>query len=358
MSLYRRHLPQLDPATLFLTDGGLETTLIYHEGRTLPAFAAFPLLDTPDGVRSLRGYYERYLDLAARHDTGFILESPTWRANADWGAHVGYGPEALAAVNRRAIAELETLRRAAAERLTGPVVVSGCIGPRGDGYVAERQMSIADAEAYHAVQIGTFADTSADMVTAMTMNYTEEAIGIAQAARRVGLPCAIAFTVETDGRLPSGEPLRAALERVDAVTGAYPAYYLLNCAHPAHFAPVLQALGPVARRLQGLRVNASHRSHAELDAATELDAGDPEALAWAHVSLLVDLPRLNVLGGCCGTDHRHIDAIAGTCRALFRHGPPAKSARRSTWVAGAAMVSLAGLAGTLLARALERAPWA
>jgi len=304
---YRDSLPQLENG-LFFTDGGLETTLIFHRGLDLPAFAAFDLLKDDDGTDELRRYWEPYLEIAAERGAGFILESPTWRASPGWAEDTGYSPEEIAEMNRRAIALMEEIRGASG---VSPIVVSGCIGPQGDGYDPEVQLSADEAQAYHSVQIETFAGTAADMVTAITMTYVEEAIGVVRAAQAAGLPVAISFTVETDGKLPSGQPLGEAIEQTDAETGAYAAYFMVNCAHPTHFESVVAEGGAWTQRIQGLRANASTMSHAELDEAEELDDGDPEDLGRRHAELQAALPRVNVLGGCCGTDHRHVAAIAG-----------------------------------------------
>jgi S-methylmethionine-dependent homocysteine/selenocysteine methylase len=311
MSLYRHRLPQLADR-LFLADGGLETTLVYHEGVELPCFAAFDLLSSEAGTDTLRRYFLRYVDVARAAGLGIVLESPTWRANPDWAARLGYDAAALADANRRGVGLLLEVR-AAHKGSTAPIVVSGNLGPRGDGYRVEAAMTAAEARDYHAPQVEVFAGTDADMVAAFTMNYAEEAIGIGLAARDAGMPVALAFTVETDGRLPSGESLGEAITRTDAATGGYPAYYMINCAHPTHFAAELRAGGPWRERIRGVRANASRRSHAELDAATELDAGDPAELAADYRELRELLPRLSVLGGCCGTDHRHVEAIGAAC---------------------------------------------
>jgi S-methylmethionine-dependent homocysteine/selenocysteine methylase len=237
-----------------------------------------------------------------------VLYTPTWRASRDWGERLGYSREELAAANRRAVALIEQLRASAPDV---PTVLNGVVGPRGDGYVVGETMTADDAEAYHAEQIGTFAATAAEMVSAITMTYAEEAIGIARAAQAAGLPAAISFTVETDGRLPSGQPLGEAIEQVDRDAGSSPAYFMVNCAHPTHFEAVLD--GPWVARIAGIRANASRMSHAELDAATELDEGDPEELAQQYRALRERLPNATVLGGCCGTDDRHVAAIAAAC---------------------------------------------
>ena len=309
--MYRDRLPQLDGG-LFITDGGIETTLIYHRGLELPAFAAFDLLKDDEGTEELRRYYAPYALLAREHGVGLVLESPTWRANPDWAAEIGYSRDQLDALNRKAITLMEELRAEYGGR--APIVISGCVGPQSDGYSPETMLSAADAEAYHSTQIGTFADTAADMVTAITMTYADEAIGVARAAAKAGLPSAISFTVETDGRLPSGQGLGEAIEQVDRETGSAPAYYMINCAHPAHFEDALEVGAPWVTRIGGVRANASSKSHAELDAATELDEGDPADLGARHAALKARLPRVNVLGGCCGTDDRHVGAICAAWR--------------------------------------------
>jgi homocysteine S-methyltransferase len=315
MSRYRSALPQLSDA-LFLADGGIETTLIFLDGLELPDFAAFHLLRDAEGTEALRRYFAPYVAIAKRLGTGLVLESATWRASADWGARLGYSPQALADANRAAVALLERMRDESGS-VPGGMVLSGCVGPRGDGYVPAQAMSADEAEAFHRAQIETFADTAADMVCAITMNYVEEAIGIARAAKRCAMPVAISFTVETDGRLPTGQGLRAAVEQVEDATGGSPAYYMINCAHPSHFEAVLTDDGPWLDRVRGLRANASRQSHAELNESTTLDAGDPAELARDYARLKRRLRKLNVLGGCCGTDSRHIEAIATACRPLF-----------------------------------------
>jgi homocysteine S-methyltransferase len=300
-------LPQLSGG-LFVTDGGLETDLIFNRGIDLPAFAAFVLLDDPVGMRALLDYYEGFQSIARDHGAGLILDTPTWRANRDWGERLGYDKSRLADANKR-WAEIVAQIRDGWAGEGAAVVLDGMIGPRGDGYVPDKQMSADEAADYHAEQIGTFAETDVDMVTVLTMNYAEEAVGVALAAQAHGLPAVISFTVETDGRLPTGQALREAIDRVDSDTGAAPAYYMVNCAHPTHFEHVLTGEGGWRERIRGIRANASTMSHAELDEAEELDAGDPADLAGGYVRLGERLPNLCVLGGCCGTDRRHVAAV-------------------------------------------------
>jgi len=313
MSKYRHRLPQLKD-NLFMTDGGLETTLIFHDKVDLPYFAAFDLLKDEQGTSVLQRYYASYAELARAHGVGLVLEAPTWRANPDWAVKLGYDQQALADANRKGISLLLRIR-ALYETPQTRIVVSGNLGPRGDGYRPASCMSVQEAQDYHYAQVDTFAQTDADMVAAFTMNYVEEAIGIAAAAKACGMPLALSFTVETDGRLPSGQTLEEAIVRTDAESGAYPAYYMINCAHPEHFENVLRGNGDWLQRIRGLRANASRRSHAELDESSDLDAGNAEELGTLYGALRTSLPRLSVVGGCCGTDHTHVDAI---CRVMNR----------------------------------------
>jgi homocysteine S-methyltransferase len=313
MPAYRDHLPQLIDA-VFLTDGGIETTLIYDAGFDLPDFAAFPLLDEAAGHAALRRYFDAYLDIAVRHRVGIVLETPTWRASADWAARQGYSDERLIEVNRAAV-DLLVAARHRWERPDTPVVISGCIGPRGDGYHPEEPVGVEEARGYHALQAQAFADSEADLITAITMTHPAEAIGVTQAAIEVAMPVVISFTVETDGTLPCGDRLGNAITAVDRATSGYPAYYMINCAHPTHFAATLDPEAAWTAKIRGIRANASTMSHAELDTATELDGGDPADLAEQYRHLRDRYPNLSVLGGCCGTNHHHIDAIASACLA-------------------------------------------
>lgn len=299
-------LPQLGD-DLFLTDGGMETWLVHERGFELPQFASFTLLDDPHGVDELRAYFAPYIELARANGLGLVLDAPTWRASSHWGELLGYDAAELAEVNRRAVALVEDVRNGAADVR---VVVGGCVGPCDDAYAPRDQVSAEEAFAYHRPQIETFAGTAADFVNALTLTYSAEAIGIARAANAVGLPVAISFTVETDGRLPGGETLGDAIAAVDAATDVD--YFMVNCAHPTHFAGVLED-GDWRERVWGVRANASKKSHAELDEADELDSGDPQELASHYPGLRERLPNLRVAGGCCGTDDSHIAAI---CAAL------------------------------------------
>lgn len=319
MAQYRDNLPQLEGTDLYLTDGGMETTMIFHDGLDLPHFASYVLLENAEGREAIANYFAPYLASAADHGTGFVLETATWRANADWGTVLGHDAAALDRLNRVAVDELAEMRsRADSDK---PIVISGVIGPRGDGYDPGEIMSMSEAEAYHAVQIRTFAETEADLVTAFTITNVEEATGIVLAAVAAHMPVVVGLTVETDGRLPDGTPLGEAIERIDGATNAAAVYFMINCAHPTHFAGVLEVGGDWIGRIGAVRANASTASHAELDEATELDDGDPVDLGQRYLELQRLLPNLRVMGGCCGTDHRHVDAIGSAITSRGSRAP-------------------------------------
>ncbi|SCY45093.1 homocysteine S-methyltransferase [Novosphingobium aromaticivorans] len=303
-------LPQLE--SVFLTDAGLETDFIFNRGIDLPYFASITLLQSSDGKIALEEYFRGFLELARRMRCGLILESATWRASPDWAEPLGLSQQELDTLNTSAIAILRDLRDEFGSTMPA-VVISGCLGPRGDGYDPGKIMSEEGAEAYHRHQAEVLASAGVDQLTAITMTNVPEAIGIAKAAKSLAVPVAISFTVETDGRLPTGDRLSDALRAVDQATASTPAYYMINCAHPSHFAAVLEDGADWVNRIGGLRANASRCSHAEVDAMSELDRGNPEELAALHSELRLRFPHINVLGGCCGTDLDHITAIAEAC---------------------------------------------
>jgi homocysteine S-methyltransferase len=310
MSKYRKNLPQLQDG-LFLTDSGLETTLIFQDGIELNHFASFELLKTENGRKRLLDYFREHAQTAVDAGMGFVLETPTWRSNADWGAKLGYTPQQLDALNRQSI-DLMIEVRNEMETERSPMPISGNIGPLGDGYVAGK-MTADDAERLHTPQVASFAKTEADLVSAFTMTTPDEAIGVTRAAVKANMPVVISFTVETDGRLPNGQTLKEAIATTDAATGGAPAYYMINCAHPTHFEQALEAGEAWIKRVRGIRANASKRSHAELDEAADLDAGDPVELGRQYRDLRRAFGQFTVLGGCCGTDHRHVEQIRFAC---------------------------------------------
>ena len=310
MTLTKRSSPVFNQG-IYLSDGGLETTLIFHKGIALNYFAAFELLRHDEGKKALAEYYKPYLALAEKYSLGFILESPTWRASSDWGFKLGYTHDELFALNKQSIKFMRELAQPFGKTVW-PIIVSGNIGPRGDGYKADVRMTSEQAMVYHLEQVKAFALADADLVSAITITYSDEAIGIIKAASSFGMPAVISFTVETDGRLPSGETLFEAIERTDKETAFYTEHYMINCAHPQHFLHSLQPPGNWLNRIRGIRANASAKSHAELDESDTLDAGDKCLLAHGYNQLFDLLPSLRVIGGCCGTDHSHMEEICKT----------------------------------------------
>ena len=307
MPRFRASLPQLS-GDIFLADAGLETDLIFNHGIEIREFAAHTLLPIPQSRAALSRYFEGFLSLANQQNTGFILDTVTWRAHRYWAEKLGATDDELKATNEDCVRFIVELR----DRFSGnakPIVLNAVIGPRGDAYKAEAVISMDSAEQYYAQQLGWLAATKIDMVTALTFNQASEAAGLAKAAKKFGLPAVVSFTVETNGALPNGQSLADAITEVDAATGRYPAYYMVNCAHPDHFGGALQD-APWAQRIRGIRANASRKSHAELDEAPELDAGNPQELAQQYRALAERMPWLNVFGACCGSDLRHDTEIA------------------------------------------------
>ena len=307
MSTYRQELPQLY-GDLYLTDAGIETDLIFNHGIEIREFAAHTLLPDEKGREAVADYLRGFLSLANEYDAGFVLDSQTWKAHMHWAEDLGATEEELHEANKGAIAFIASLRDEYAGN-SRPVVLNGAIGPRGDAYAPEAEVAADEAEKYHAKQIAWLADTDVDMITALTFTQADEAIGVVRAAKAHDLPVVISFTVETDGKLPTGQPLAEAIQSVDDATDSYAAYFMVNCAHPDHFIDVLSD-DDWARRIHGLRCNASRLSHAELDECEELDDGDPQELAEQYKSITESMPWLNVFGSCCGSDLRHVTEIA------------------------------------------------
>ncbi len=297
---------------IFITDGGLETTFVFQKDVDLPLFAAFHLLNSTSGTEALKDYYRNYIDIARQNKFGLVLDTPTWRASSGWGKQLGYTADEIRDYNRASISILRKIRDQY-DSEDSPIIINGAVGPQDDGYNPAEILDSKSARQYHSHQIQALAEFGADMITAVTMTYADEAIGIARAAREAGIPVAISFTVETDGKLPDGMSLRNAISVVDVATEATPIYYMINCAHPSHFEQVLDGDAEWMDRIAGVRANASCKSHAELDEATELDDGNPIEFGQDYVRLNRVFRHLRVMGGCCGTDHRHIEEV---CKSI------------------------------------------
>ena len=297
----------MNAPTPWPADAGLETVMIFLEGIDLPHFASFHLLDSQAGRAALSRYFDHFLSLAAAGGTGFVLDTATWRANMGWAAAMGLDAAAIRSANLAAVAFARQYRdRFETDNL--PILINGVVGPAGDGYRIDTALTADEAEAVHGVQIDALAEGGVDLVSAITMTYPAQAIGIARAAARRSVPHVLSFTLETDGHLPDGQPLHAAIAEVEAATAGSPLFYMVNCVHPAHLARELD--GPMRSRIGGIRANASRLSHAELDMATELDDGDPVEFGHFYATFGRYLPNLRIIGGCCGSDHRHVGAAS------------------------------------------------
>lgn len=293
----------------FLTDGGFETSLFFIDGFDAPEFAAIVLLDDPRARAAMDRYFDRFLEMAERAKTGFVLDTNTWRGCVEWAPKLGRSAEDLIRLSRDAVDCAKEIRARWQDRVT-PILVNGVVGPSGDGYAPEAALDATEAQRLHSPQITAFAEEGVDMVSAITMTHVGEAVGIALAAQDAGLPVVVSFTVETDGRLPTGETIGEAIAATDTATGAAPLYYMINCAHPDHFSAAFEAQEEWVWRVGGLRANASRLSHAELDVAEELDDGNPTEFGQLHADLARLVPNLRVVGGCCGTDHRHVGCVS------------------------------------------------
>lgn len=303
----------------YLTEAGTETEVLYKWGFELPEFAMYPLLDDPEADAVLRDMYRRYFDVAEAHDTGLLILGHDYRASPDWGAKLGYSPEALAEMQRRTIAFLDDLRREYAGRVRD-AYIAGCIGPRGDAYGTGGTITEVEAEAYHSVQLSTLRTTPADMAIALTFNNIPEAVGVIRAARAIGIDIGVSLTLTTEGRLRSGPSLREAVETIDARTGGGAAWFGTNCAHPLEFAPALAEGGDWLQRLRYIRPNAVKMEQIALCKLGHLEDGDPIELGRQMAEVAAELPAADILGGCCGTDERHLETIASNVTKLLRGG--------------------------------------
>jgi homocysteine S-methyltransferase len=293
----------------FLTDGGFETSLFFIDGFEAPEFAAIVLLDDPAARAAMERYFDRFLAMAKTAGTGYVLDTNTWRGCVAWAPKLGRTEADMERLNRDAVRFAKAIRHRWETRVS-PILLNGVIGPAGDGYAPAIALDAATSERLHTPQITAFKEEGVDMLSAITMTHVGEAVGIVRAAETAGLPVVISFTVETDGRLPTGETIGEAIAATDAATGNAPLYYMVNCAHPDHFRGAFEAQDEWIWRIGGLRANASRLSHAELDVAEELDDGDPAEFGQLHADLAELVPNLRVVGGCCGTDHRHVGCVS------------------------------------------------
>ena len=294
----------------FLTDGGFETWLFFQQGFEAPEFAAIMLMENENAQRAMRSYFEEFFKMAESAKTGFVLDTNTWRGCTKWADSLGVSQEDLLTLSKKAVTFASNLKAEWQHRVS-PILVNGVIGPSGDGYSPDQTPDPVTAEKLHTPQMKIFAESEVDMVSALTITNIDEAIGITNAAKLFNLPIVISFTVEINGCIPTGQSLGEAIKAVDEATNNSPIYYMVNCAHPDHFGGSLKTDADWLARIGGLRANASRMTHEELDNSEVLDEGNPEEFGLLHNEIAKGLDNLHAIGGCCGTDHRHIKAIAG-----------------------------------------------
>ncbi|MEY2396937.1 MAG: homocysteine S-methyltransferase [Actinomycetota bacterium] len=306
--------PQQIAGLNYLTEGGTETEVMYKHGFELPEFAMFPLLDQADAMDALRGMYARYLETAARHGFGALIGGLDYRASADWAGLLGYSNDELAEFQMRAIDFLRDVAKPYESDLPS-VLIAGVVGPRGDAYQVNREITTDEAEEYHSAQMSTLARAGVDLVSALTFNGVAEAVGVARAANRAGLPLCMSFIVDHEtSRLQTGPTLKDAIESVDALAGdARPTFYGINCSHPLEFMPALEP-GDWIERVRSLRPNAAAADKIALCTLGRLEQGDPVQLGKLMGELAAQYPHIDIWGGCCGTWDTHFDEIAANVR--------------------------------------------
>jgi S-methylmethionine-dependent homocysteine/selenocysteine methylase len=307
--------PAQRDGVLYLTEGGQETEVMYKFGHDLPEFAMYPLLDRPAAMADLRGMYARYLDAAAEHGFAAMMSGLDYRASPDWGEKLGYSREALADALLQSMAFLREVAKPYVGQIS-EILYGGMLGPRGDAYSLNRTITADEAEAYHSFQLETLKRDGVDFATAVTFNNIPEAIGVARAAARIGLPLTVSFTLDSDHRLKSGPSLKETVETIDAETGeAMPDFYGINCSHPLEFEPALEP-GAWIGRLRSLRPNASPKDKQDLCTLGHLEDGDPEELGEQMGALAKRYPHMDIWGGCCGTWDSHLKEIARNVAAV------------------------------------------
>lgn len=305
--------PLQQQGVLYLSEGGQETEIMYKFGHDLPEFAMFTLLNNPSAMAELRGMYQRYLDVAARHQFVALMGGLDYRASPDWANKLGYSNAALADAQVQAIDFLRDVARPYVPQLPGVLYV-GIVGPRGDAYSLNRAMSAEEAEEYHSVQIAALRQAKVDLVSALTLNNIDEAVGISRAARRADLPVSLSFTLDSSSRLQTGPSIREAIEAVDARTqDSRPDFYGINCSHPVEFKPALEP-GDWILRVRSLRPNAAKMDKIALCQLGHLESGDAHELGHVMGELARRYSHLDVWGGCCGTWETHLDEIARQVR--------------------------------------------
>lgn len=302
-------LPIAGSGELFLTEGGSETEIMYRHGFELPEFAMFTLLENPKAVPIMRDMFCAQLDVAAEFGLSFLLTGLDYRASPDWGAKLGYSAQGLADANISAIEFLRDIAQGYEDQIPR-LLVGGILGPRGDAYDLNQNITAESAEDYHSVQLNTLKAAGVDFVSAQTFNNVPEAVGVCKAASKMGVALSVGLTLDSTCRLKSGPSLAEAITEIDALTGEQaPDFYLLNCSHPVEYEPALENASWI-KRLRGVRPNASKMEKLALCKLGHLEDGDPVELGAQLGDLSQRFPHMDIFGGCCGTGDSHLREIA------------------------------------------------
>jgi homocysteine S-methyltransferase len=303
-----KSFPSQKEGRFYLSEGGSETELMYKYGFELPHFAMFPLLNNSDAVLKMREMYISYLEVAAKHKICALMGGLDYRASPDWGELLGYSPEGLAEANLQSIEFLREIANEYTSEIPG-ILIQGYIGPRGDAYERNENITENEAEDYHSVQLETLKKADVDLAHALTFNNIPESIGVARAAAKIGVPLGISLRLDSSSKLNSGPSLVEAITAIDKETDQSPEFYSINCSHPLEYEPAIEP-GDWINRVRGVRPNASKLEKIALCQIGHLEEGDPVELGEQCGDLARRYPHMDLWGGCCGTWNRHLEEIA------------------------------------------------
>ncbi|MBW2409401.1 MAG: homocysteine S-methyltransferase family protein [Deltaproteobacteria bacterium] len=294
-------------AAVILTEGAVIERLRRDPAVELdPYIANAGLIYDQAGKQAMTRIYRQYIDIASRYRLPMIVSAPTWRASSE-------------RINKSAYSGRETMVKDCADFINrirqdvsqsaDCIYIAGLIACRGDSYEPREALTADKAEAYHRLQAQELAHAGVDFILAATLPAVSEALGIAAALSQCAIPYSLSFVIRSDGRVLDGTPLQAAIEKIDAAVNPGPLFYQINCVHPAIFRKAIEQSEPGFDRLLGLQANTSEKSPEELDGLGYLDTSEPEEFAESMLALHTHF-GLKIIGGCCGTDHRHIEEIA------------------------------------------------
>lgn len=308
-NINKRIIDIINKDDIIITDGGLETTLIYKYNIELPYFSCINLLKTDSGRNIIYNCLLNYVNISEKYNVNIIIETPTWRCSKKWSKLLNCENSDIEKINREAVNIVKSIKKN-----NKKIIISGNIGPIDDGYVISNKLTIEELKEYHSEQIYILANENVDIISAFTINYVEEAIGITLVCKDINIPLVISFTLNIDGKLPSGMTLEDSIKYIDKYTNYYPMYYMINCAHPKHFISLFKDNNSDwIKRIKGIRSNASDKSHEELNNSKKLDIGNIVELSNYCKNIRKENKHINIFGGCCGTDENHVEEILIKC---------------------------------------------